>query len=115
MGRDTLSQQDHRSPQQPFPASVMMSVQLGNSEGPEADSHPRPPASPSNSSSSASTETVPPLQSDLPSEGQTAAEQGRPKRCKISREQLTILIKSFDEESLPNFDQRQGLAKMLGM
>ena len=41
--------------------------------------------------------------------------QRRPKRCKISREQLNILIKSFDDEPLPNFDQRQALAKVLGM
>jgi len=44
-----------------------------------------------------------------------SAGDNRPKRCKISREQLSVLIKSFDEEPLPNFDQRQALAKMLGM
>ena len=39
----------------------------------------------------------------------------RPKRCKISREQLSVLISSFEEEPLPNFDQRQTLAKHLNM
>jgi len=43
------------------------------------------------------------------------AEGRRPKRCKISREQLSVLISSFEDEPLPNFDQRQALAKMLGM
>ena len=46
---------------------------------------------------------------------ESPAEQPKPKRCKISREQLAVLIKSFEEEPLPNFDQRQALAKMLGM
>ena len=37
------------------------------------------------------------------------------KRCKLSREQLAVLIKSFEEEPLPNFDQQQAMAKALGM
>jgi len=69
------------------------------------------PASPSHSWSS--TETVP-LQSDL-ADSSSDPEQKRPKRCKITREQLAVLVKTFDEEPLPNFDQRQSLAKMLGM
>lgn len=71
----------------------------------------RPPSSPSNSWSSAETAN---LQSDSP-HALDPAEARRPKRCKISREQLAVLISSFDEEPLPNFDQRQALAKMLGM
>ena len=80
---------------------------------------PRAPASPSNSWSSASTEIAPTLApelsncSDTPSHG--SGGEGRPKRCKISREQLQVLIKSFEEEPLPNFDQRQALAKTLDM
>jgi len=76
------------------------------------------PASPSNSSSSnSSSDTIPLQHHDLSAEASGSPEQNqnRPKRCKISREQLAILIKSFDDEPLPNFDQRQGLAKMLGM
>lgn len=69
----------------------------------------RPPSSPSNSWSSAETA---PLPVDSPGGGDDAR---RPKRCKISREQLSVLINSFEEEPLPNFDQRQALAKMLGM
>jgi hypothetical protein len=38
-----------------------------------------------------------------------------PKRCKISTEQLDTLIKSFEDEPLPDFDQRQTLAKVLDM
>jgi len=68
------------------------------------------PSSPSNSWSSG--ETAP-----LPSEsaGGEEADSRRPKRCKITREQLSVLISSFDDEPLPNFDQRQALAKLLGM
>merc|ERR1719326_91853 len=69
----------------------------------------RTPSSPSNSWSSAETA---PLPVDSPGAGDDAR---RPKRCKISREQLAVLISSFEEEPLPNFDQRQALAKMLGM
>ena len=70
----------------------------------------RSPSSPSNSWSSAETAQLP---ADSPlAEG---GEGRRPKRCKISREQLSVLIKSFEEEPLPNFDQRQNLAKVLGM
>ena len=69
---------------------------------------PRSPSSPSNSWSSA--ETAPLPENSPPGEG---GEGRRPKRCKISREQLAVLIKSFDEEPLPNFDQRQNLAKLL--
>merc|ERR1719326_311760 len=69
----------------------------------------RTPSSPSNSWSSAETA---PLPVDSPGAGDDAR---RPKRCKISREQLSVLINSFEEEPLPNFDQRQALAKMLGM
>ncbi len=39
----------------------------------------------------------------------------RPKRCKISREQLALLVRSFELEPLPNFEQRQQLAKRLDM
>jgi hypothetical protein len=71
---------------------------------------PRMPSSPSNSWSSG--ETVP-LSEDSP-----IGERGDPrraKRCKISRDQLAVLISSFEEEPLPNFEQRQALAKALGM
>ena len=70
----------------------------------------RAPSSPSNSWSSGETAT---LQGDSPLLGDDGGR--RPKRCKISREQLSVLINSFEEEPLPNFDQRQALAKMLGM
>lgn len=43
------------------------------------------------------------------------ASQERPKRCKISREQLALLVRSFELEPLPNFEQRQQLAKRLDM
>ena len=68
------------------------------------------PSSPSNSWSSS--DTVP-----LQYAGESSADSdaNRPKRCKISREQLHILIKSFEEEPLPNFDQRQTLARGLSM
>ena len=83
---------------------------LDSENGDQEPSLQRAPSSPSNSWSSG--ETVP-LPSDSPlAEG---AEGRRPKRCKISREQLQVLIKSFEEEPLPNFDQRQTLAKLLGM
>ena len=73
-----------------------------------------PPASPSNSWSSA--ETAPaPTQELLVSGGDEPSAPARPKRCKISREQLDVLVKSFEEEPLPNFDQRQAMAKHLGM
>ena len=71
-------------------------------------SYGRAPSSPSNSWSSG--ETVP-IGADSP----LGDEGRRPKRCKISREQLSVLISSFEDEPLPNFDQRQTLAKMLGM
>jgi len=71
----------------------------------------RTPSSPSNSWSSTETQPGPGVDSPF----QDGAEARRPKRCKISREQLTVLIKSFEEEPLPNFDQRQTLAKVLGM
>merc|ERR1719440_1708482 len=73
-----------------------------------------PPASPSNSWSSTETLPAPAPQQPLAEEG-AEAPAGRPKRCKISREQLAVLIKSFEEEPLPNFDQRQAMAKALGM
>merc|ERR1740133_665703 len=70
-----------------------------------------PPASPSNSWSSA--ETLPaPSQEQLGGADEPSA-PARPKRCKISREQLDVLVKSFEEEPLPNFDQRQAMAKQL--
>ena len=75
---------------------------------------PQAPASPSHSWSSTSTEPLP-LQTDSLCDTAPSSAENRPKRCKISREQLSLLIKSFDEEPLPNFDQRQGLAKVLGM
>jgi len=68
------------------------------------------PSSPSNSWSSTETALLP--QESPIGDGCDAR---RPKRCKISREQLAVLISSFDEEPLPNFDQRQALAKLLGM
>jgi len=72
---------------------------------------PAAPASPSNSWSS--TETLPTASgASVNDEPPVAA---RPKRCKISREQLDVLVKSFEEEPLPNFDQRQAMAKHLGM
>ena len=75
-----------------------------------SDTEPtRSPSSPSNSWSSAETAT-------FPSGGlQDGPEPRRPKRCKISREQLSVLISSFEDEPLPNFDQRQTLAKHLNM
>lgn len=49
-------------------------------------------------------------------ESNGGAERGlAAKRCKISREQLTVLVASFEEEPLPDFDQRQALAKHLGL
>uniref|UniRef100_A0A7S0LRM0 Homeobox domain-containing protein n=1 Tax=Coccolithus braarudii TaxID=221442 RepID=A0A7S0LRM0_9EUKA len=83
-----------------------------NSPGEEVHQPPQAPASPSHSWSSTSTEPLPLQHNDLES---SPSAENRPKRCKISREQLAVLIKSFDEEPLPNFDQRQSLAKMLGM
>lgn len=84
-------------------------------DGSGTSSPPRAPASPSNSWSSASTEPAP-LAPEQNSESPSAAStDGRPKRCKISREQLQVLIKSFEDEPLPNFDQRQALAKTLDM
>ena len=68
------------------------------------------PSSPSNSWTSAETAQLPPEPAE-----ESPAEQPKPKRCKISREQLAVLIKSFEEEPLPNFDQRQAIAKALGM
>lgn len=37
------------------------------------------------------------------------------KRAKITREQMNALVKSFEAEPLPNFEQRQDLAKSLSM
>ena len=37
------------------------------------------------------------------------------KRGKVSREQRDVLVKSFEEEPLPNFDQCQAMAEHLGM
>lgn len=78
---------------------------------PAEPTNSRIPSSPSNSWSSTETAV---LQTDSPLLGD-GEQQRRPKRCKISREQLAVLISSFEEEPLPNFDQRQGLAKLLGM
>lgn len=78
--------------------------------GPPEGELVRPPSSPSNSWSSADTA---PLGADSPQ--RDGGDARRPKRCKISREQLAVLISSFEEEPLPNFDQRQALAKALGM
>lgn len=36
-------------------------------------------------------------------------------RAKISSEQLAVLVAAFEREPLPNLDQRQELAKVLGM
>ena len=86
------------------------------SVAPPEDASPgfvRPPSSPSGSWTSGETAQ---LQADSPGGGSDGGDGApRPKRCKISREQLTVLINSFEEEPLPNFDQRQALAKMLGM
>mmetsp|Transcript_40202 Transcript_40202/g.106432 ORF Transcript_40202/g.106432 Transcript_40202/m.106432 type:complete len:291 (+) Transcript_40202:18-890(+) len=76
------------------------------------ESEERTPGSPSNSWSSSETQPGPGGAESPIQDGDGAR---RPKRCKISREQLQVLIKSFEEEPLPNFDQRQALAKMLGM
>ena len=80
----------------------------------EDDNTERPaaPASPSNSWSSA--ETAPAPTQELAGADEPPA-PARPKRCKISREQLDVLVKSFEEEPLPNFEQRQAMAKHLGM
>ena len=60
---------------------------------PHAEDHAqRSPSSPSSSSSSRDT-AQPPAES--PS---SDANERRPKRCKISREQLAVLIRSFEEE-----------------
>lgn len=77
----------------------------------EAGQAPGSPNSDHNSLSSGDTARAAPDSSPGGDDGG----QRRPKRCKISREQLNILIKSFDDEPLPNFDQRQALAKVLGM
>ena len=74
-----------------------------------------PPASPSNSWSSAETMPAPSQEQLSSSAGDEPSAPARPKRCKISREQLDVLVKSFEEEPLPNFDQRQAMAKHLGM
>jgi len=71
----------------------------------------RAPSSPSYSWSSGETAPLPSM--DSSPEGAESIK--RSKRCKISREQLAELIKSFNDEPLPNFDQRQALAKALGM
>ena len=71
----------------------------------------RTPSSPSNSWSSAETQ----LAAGVDSPHADGADGRRSKRCKISREQLMVLIKSFEDEPLPNFDQRQTLAQVLGM
>ena len=71
------------------------------------------PASPSNSWSS--TETLPAPTQQPHGAAEEPPAPARPKRCKISREQLEVLVKSFEEEPLPNFDQRQAMAKHLGM
>lgn len=76
----------------------------------DTDEAPGSPSSEHNSLSSLDTQRT----ADA-SPGDELNGQRRPKRCKISREQLSILVKSFDDEPLPNFDQRQALAKMLGM
>lgn len=69
------------------------------------------PSSPSNSSSSGEhTEKV----AESPSNHDDESDR-KPKRCKISRQQLNTLINSFEEEPLPNFEQRQAIAKQLGM
>lgn len=73
------------------------------------DSAPSLRAAPSSPSNSNSSEFAEP-----PSEAAVEA-ASRPKRCKISRAQLSVLIESFDQEPLPNFDQRQSLAQRLGM
>jgi hypothetical protein len=91
-------------------SSLLDAVNARLSPEPDELSLTRAPSSPSNSWSSTETAQV---GADSPkAEGD---DPRRPKRCKISREQLTILIKSFEEEPLPNFEQRQTLAKLLGM
>ena len=54
----------------------------------------------------------------LPSaEARMSADAKAPKfkRCKITREQLLMLIQSFDAEPFPNFDKRQLIAQKLDM
>merc|ERR1719454_2038338 len=80
-------------------------------ESEEGQATPGSPNSDNNSWSSGDTARAAPDGSPVDDVGG----QRRPKRCKISREQLNILIKSFDDEPLPNFDQRQALARVLGM
>jgi len=91
-----------------LPSSWALADDQADRDAPDAG---RTPSSPSNSWSSAETQGGPGADSPL----QEGSEGRRPKRCKISREQLAVLIKSFEEEPLPNFDQRQTLAKVLGM
>ena len=86
---------------------------IGHDQREDDGERPAPPASPSNSWSSA--ETMPAPSQEQLSAGDEPPAAARPKRCKISREQLDVLVKSFDEEPLPNFDQRQAMAKHLGM
>jgi hypothetical protein len=101
------------SPQMMFGEHPGMAGRLGLRED-DGTERLAPPASPSNSWSSA--ETAPaPTQELLGSAGDEPSASARPKRCKISREQLDVLVKSFEEEPLPNFDQRQAMAKHLGM
>ena len=75
--------------------------------------------SPSSSWSSGQTEPVPVLHVDPSMMGVHMSYQidhiHRPKRSKISREQQVVLLKHFENEALPNFDQRQALSKVLGM
>jgi len=82
-----------------------------SARAPDGSENPLPPASPSHSWSSSET-LLAPSQQPLADE---RSEGGRPKRCKISHDQLVVLIKTFEEEPLPNFDQRQAMAKHLGM
>ena len=39
----------------------------------------------------------------------------KPKRCRVSTEQLAVLMQSYDEEPLPSVERRQALAKELNL
>ena len=77
-----------------LPSSWALADDQADRDAPDAG---RTPSSPSNSWSSAETHGGAGADSPL----QEGSEGRRPKRCKISREQLAVLIKSFEEEPLP--------------
>ena len=111
----SISFEDLPTPSEKIPSShLMAAATYCSSYGDLHDDEPevgRTPSSPSNSWSSAGTQ----LDAGVDSPHADGADGRRSKRCKISREQLMVLIKSFEDEPLPNFDQRQTLAQVLGM